>query len=170
MSVQITDCTIRDGGYLLNKNSEPEFIKGIMSGLTKAGIDFVETGFLQTNVTGETLVYANSVDAKKYLPADHGKTQFLGFCDNSRYSIGYSIYLYAKEQYVKDSVKFVKINGVAATDENITNKTYPLTKIVYAVTRKDVPQESNARKLTKWLLTPAGQKVVEAGGYVKLYK
>ena len=90
--------------------------------------------------------------------------------DNSRYSIGYSIYLYAKEQYVKDSVKFVKINGVAATDDNITNKTYPLTKIVYAVTRKDVPEESSTRKLIKWLLTPEGQKVVEAGGYVKLYK
>lgn len=86
MSVRITDCTIRDGGYLLNKNSDPEFIKGIMKGLADAGIDFVETGFLQTNVTGETLVYANSADAGKYLPIDKGRTQFLGFCDNSRYS------------------------------------------------------------------------------------
>lgn len=86
MSVQITDCTIRDGGYLLNKNSNPEFIKGIMKGLADAGIDFVETGFLQTNVTGETLVYANSIDARKFLPVNKGRTQFLGFCDNSRYS------------------------------------------------------------------------------------
>lgn len=46
MSVQITDCTIRDGGYLFNKNSDPDFIKGIMKGLADAGIDFVETGFL----------------------------------------------------------------------------------------------------------------------------
>lgn len=87
MSVQITDCTIRDGGYLFNKNSNPEFIKGIMKGLVDAGIDFVETGFLQTNVTGETLVYANSVDARKYLPDDGKITNFLGFCDNSRYSL-----------------------------------------------------------------------------------
>lgn len=87
MSIRITDCTIRDGGYLLNKNSDPEFVKGIMRGLAEAGIDFVETGFLQTNVTGESLVYANSVDARKYLPENRGKTQFLGFCDNSRYSI-----------------------------------------------------------------------------------
>ena len=87
MSVQITDCTIRDGGYLTNKNSDPEFVKGIMKGLADAGIDFVETGFLQTKVTGETLVYANSVDARKYLPENKGRTQFLGFCDNSRYSI-----------------------------------------------------------------------------------
>ena len=56
MGVRITDCTIRDGGYLLNKNSDPEFVKGVMKGLAEAGIDFVETGFLQTNVTGETLV------------------------------------------------------------------------------------------------------------------
>lgn len=86
MSVQITDCTIRDGGYLLNKNSDPEFVKGIMKGLADAGIDFVETGFLQTNVTGDTLVYANSVDARRFLPENRGRTQFLGFCDNSRYS------------------------------------------------------------------------------------
>lgn len=86
MSIRITDCTIRDGGYLLNKNSDPAFIKGIMKGLADAGIDFVETGFLQTKISGETLVYANSVDARKYLPQDKGRTQFLGFCDNSRYS------------------------------------------------------------------------------------
>ena len=86
MSVRITDCTIRDGGYLLSKNSDPEFVKGVMKGLADAGIDFVETGFLQTNVTGESLVYSNSVDARRFLPEDRGRTQFLGFCDNSRYS------------------------------------------------------------------------------------
>lgn len=87
MSIQITDSTIRDGGYLFNKNSDPEFIRGIMQGLADAGIDFVETGFLQTNVTDETLVYKDSVDVRKYLPEDKKKTQFLGFCDNSRYSL-----------------------------------------------------------------------------------
>lgn len=87
MSIQITDCTIRDGGYLFNKNSNPDFVKGIMKGLTDAGIDFVETGFLQKNVTGETLVYKDSADARKYLPDNRKNTQFLGFCDNSRYSL-----------------------------------------------------------------------------------
>ncbi len=86
MGVRITDCTIRDGGYLLHKNSDPEFVKGVMKGLADAGIDFVETGFLQTSVTGDSIVYANSVDARRFLPANKGRTQFLGFCDNSRYS------------------------------------------------------------------------------------
>lgn len=86
MSIRITDCTIRDGGYLLNKNSDPEFVIGVMTGLSVAGIEFVETGFLQTNVTGETLVYRDSKDARKYLPSEKSATEFLGFCDNSRYS------------------------------------------------------------------------------------
>ena len=59
------------------------------------------------------------------------------------------------------------INGVDATDENITNKSYPLTKIVYAITKKSDPKDSSARKLIKWILTDEGQKVVEAGGYVR---
>lgn len=87
MSVQITDCTIRDGGYLFNKNPSPGLVKGIMKGLADAGIDYVETGFLQTDVTGDTLVYGSSADAGKYIPADRGNTNFLGFCDNSRYSL-----------------------------------------------------------------------------------
>lgn len=86
MSVRITDCTIRDGGYLLNKNPDSDYVRGVMKGLSDAGIDFVETGFLQTNVTGESLVYANSVEARRFLPQNKKHTQFLGFCDNSRYS------------------------------------------------------------------------------------
>lgn len=87
MSVQITDCTIRDGGYLLNKNSDPEFVKGIIQGLVDSGIDFLETGFLQNIVNGETIVYNNSKDVVKYLPYNRKTTNYLGFCDNSRYSL-----------------------------------------------------------------------------------
>ncbi len=87
MSVQIADCTIRDGGYLLNKNSDPEFVKGIIQGMTDAGIDFIETGFLQDNVSGETIVYHNSKDIIKYLPKERKNSNYLGFCDNSRYSL-----------------------------------------------------------------------------------
>lgn len=87
MSVQITDCTIRDGGYLLNKNSDPEFVKGLIQGMVDAGIDFIETGFLQDAVGGESIVYHNSKDIVKYLPENSKKTSYLGFCDNSRYSI-----------------------------------------------------------------------------------
>jgi 4-hydroxy 2-oxovalerate aldolase len=35
MNVQISDCTIRDGGYLTSKNSAPEFIHGVIDGLKR---------------------------------------------------------------------------------------------------------------------------------------
>ena len=87
---------------------------------------------------------------------------------NSRDALGYSIYLYAKEQYVKDSIKFLSINNVYPTDETIADGSYPLSKIVYAIYRKDEPQNSNVRKLVEWLKTEEGQKIVEAGGYTAL--
>ena len=87
---------------------------------------------------------------------------------NAKNSLGYSIYLYAKEQYVRDSIKFLSINGVYPTDETIADGTYPLSKIVYAIYRKDEPANSTVRQLVEWLKTEAGQKVVEAGGYVAL--
>ena len=87
---------------------------------------------------------------------------------NSNSSIGYSIYLYAKEQYVKDNIKFVSINGVYPTDETIADGSYPLSKIVYAIFRKDEPENSNVRKLVNYLLTPEGQEIVEKGGYTKI--
>lgn len=85
--------------------------------------------------------------------------------ENSRAAIGYSIYLYAKEQYVKDSIRFLSIDGVEPTDATIADGSYPLSKIVYAVIRADEPESSPARQLVNWLLTDEGQQAVVAGGY-----
>lgn len=86
MAFQISDCTIRDGGYLTGKNFSPEFVKGVITGLVNAGIDYIETGFLQNQVNGEPIVYNDSTEVRKYLPEFKGETEFVGFCDNSRYS------------------------------------------------------------------------------------
>lgn len=88
--------------------------------------------------------------------------------ENSKASLGYSIYVYAKEQYVKDSIKFLSINGIEPSDETIADGSYPLSKIVYAIHRKDEPENSNVRKLVEWLKTQEGQKAVEAGGYTPI--
>lgn len=90
--------------------------------------------------------------------------------EDSRAAIGYSIYLYAKEQYVRDGVKFLSINGVAPSDETIADGSYPLTKVVYAVFRTGEPEDSAVRQLVAYLQTEEGQKSVVAGGYVGLAK
>ena len=87
MSIYISDCTIRDGGYLLDKNSDSTFIKEVINGLVKSGVDYIETGFLQDEVAGETIVYHNSKDVRMFIPPRRGRSEFVGFCDNSRYSV-----------------------------------------------------------------------------------
>lgn len=87
MNIQINDCTIRDGGYLLAKNSPEDFIRGVFKGLIDGGVDIIENGFLQKKVSGETLVYSNSLDARKYMPDEASASRFTGFCDNSRFSL-----------------------------------------------------------------------------------
>lgn len=87
MNVQINDCTIRDGGYLLAKDPTAEYVRGVFAGLIDSGIDVIEIGFLQDDVSGERLVYGNSVDARRLLPGPNLAGRFTGFCDNSRYSI-----------------------------------------------------------------------------------
>jgi 4-hydroxy 2-oxovalerate aldolase len=87
VNIQINDCTLRDGGYLFDKNLPEEFIKGVAGGLVTAGIDIIEIGFLQDAVNGESLVYGNSIDARKFIPKNSVSSRFTGFCDNSRYSL-----------------------------------------------------------------------------------
>lgn len=129
-----------------NSGSQNLMEKMVMKGITMKD---APTGLMISSMEG----LIDSVAKKNY--------------DGAKSSIGYSIYLYAKEQYVKDNIKFLSIDDVYPSDETIANGTYPLSKIVYAVTRKDVPQDSSVRKLTKWLLTDEGQKIVVAGGYSK---
>lgn len=125
-----------------NSGSQNLMEKMVMQGLTMADVP-------------ETLVIDSMV----------GLIDSVATYENSRAAIGYSIYLYAKEQYVKDSIRFLNVNGIEPTDETIASGEYPLSKIVYAVIRTDEPEGSPARLLAEWLLTDEGQQAVIAGGY-----
>ena len=88
--------------------------------------------------------------------------------ENGEAALGYSVYLYAKDLYVVENIKFLKIDGVAPNDQTIASGEYPLSKIVYAVYRNDEPEDSPVRKLCAWLLTDEGQEAVVAGGYTSI--
>ena len=45
--VNILDCTLRDGAYLIDSQFGNTAIKGIIEGLTESGIDVIECGFLK---------------------------------------------------------------------------------------------------------------------------
>ena len=100
-----------------------------------------------------------------YIDSMSGLIDQIAAFETSRSAIGYSVYLYAKDLYVKDNIKFLGIDGVIPSDATIASGEYPLSKIVYAVYRSDEPADSPVRKLCNWLLTEEGQEAVVAGGY-----
>lgn len=85
---QLLDCTLRDGAYLIDKKFGDDTIKGIIGGLVKANMDFIEIGFLQDDGFGEgKTVFKNSEDAKRFVPKDKNGCKFTVLADFSRYSI-----------------------------------------------------------------------------------
>lgn len=86
--VKLLDCTLRDGAYLLDKTFGNETIRGIINGLVKARVDFIEIGFFQNDGFGEgKTVYRNSADAKRFIPDDKEGCSFTVLADYSRFSV-----------------------------------------------------------------------------------
>lgn len=87
-NTMLLDCTLRDGAYLVDKKFGDEIINGIVSGLVKSKIDFIEIGFFQNDGFGEgKTVFKNSQDAKRYIPVDKNGCEFTVLADYSRYSV-----------------------------------------------------------------------------------
>lgn len=85
---KLLDCTLRDGAYLLDKKFGDETIHGIVDGLVKARVDYIEVGFFQDDGFGDgKTVFKNSADAKRFIPADKHGCEFTVLADYSRYSV-----------------------------------------------------------------------------------
>lgn len=110
------------------------------------------------------------MDAPKTLkPAEmEGLIEVIASYDNSDRAIGYSVYYFANSMYNKETIKFVKVDGVEPNNETIKSDQYPYTSAYYAVMKKTEAIDSNARKLLAWILSDEGQKLAEQSGYVPL--
>ena len=88
--------------------------------------------------------------------------------------MGYSLYYYYQNNYwVLDDVtdrelKLLAIDGVAPTEESIRDGSYPLADHCYVVIRADEGPDSPARRVAQFMLTEAGQAVVESAGFGRL--
>lgn len=79
-------------------------------------------------------------------------------------ALGYSFRFYCTEMMDSD-IKLLSIDGVAPTVENIRNGSYPITTTLYAVSRAG-EENPNVQALLDWVVSPQGQELVEASGYV----
>lgn len=85
---KLLDCTLRDGAYLIDKTFGDTTIKGIVAGLVKAKIDYIEIGFFQNDGFGEgKTVFRNSADARRFIPDDKQGCEFTVLADYSRFSV-----------------------------------------------------------------------------------
>lgn len=51
MDIRLLDCTLRDGGYIIDWMFGEKNIQSILCNLSKSGVDFIECGFLKEAVT-----------------------------------------------------------------------------------------------------------------------
>lgn len=86
--VNILDCTLRDGGYLIDSQFGNTAIKGIIRGLTESGVDVIECGFLkdEPHKSGST-VFNCAAQLRPFIPEERNAASYVCLADYSRYSI-----------------------------------------------------------------------------------
>ena len=88
-SVRLLDCTLRDGGYLVDTQFGDDFIRGFIRNLTDAGLDVIEVGFLKDipHEPGST-IFNNAAQIAPYLPAQRNpEVSYVTLADYGRYDV-----------------------------------------------------------------------------------
>lgn len=89
-NIQILDCTLRDGAYIVNGNFGVPAIKGIINSLQKANIDIVECGWLKNNIhESGSSYYHTPDDVKQYILNPGSYTTYVVMIDWDRYDLSY---------------------------------------------------------------------------------
>lgn len=88
IKTQILDCTLRDGGYINDFRFGKRGIINILEQLTAAGIDIIETGFLEDGEYDEETSIFNRVEQiAAVLPADHKRSMFVAMACYGEYDL-----------------------------------------------------------------------------------
>lgn len=86
---------------------------------------------------------------------------------NRTNAIGYSFRHFSQEMADNGKIKYIAIEGVAPTKENIQNETYPIVDQFYAITTGG-SQNPHIQDFIDWMLSKQGQDIVDRSGYVPL--
>ena len=88
--------------------------------------------------------------------------------DNSTDALGYTMFYYATQMYLKDTVKLLSIDGIQPSAQTISDESFPYLTYYYAVVRKDSPADSDARKVIDWMLGDEAQQLASQTNYVPM--
>jgi len=88
MSTILLDCTLRDGGYINDWAFGQRRILGILGGLTTAGIDIIECGFLQDKPHSvEQALYNNVTEISSIIPKKSERTKFVAMMNSGEFDV-----------------------------------------------------------------------------------
>ena len=82
-NIKLLDCTLRDGGRIIDCNFSNDQIKGVTEGLCNANIDIIELGFLRGNCVynQDSTIFTEIEQLKKFIPEDKKNSLFVAFSD-----------------------------------------------------------------------------------------
>ncbi len=90
--------------------------------------------------------------------------------ENASGALGYSYLYFVTKQHYDESIKLLKIEGVAPTTDNVASRSYPLISDACAVFRSDEPEDSLCRSIAAWCTSDEGQALAYELGYVGVKK
>lgn len=86
--IQLLDCTLRDGAYIVDSKFGTPAIKGIIRKLQNANIDMIECGWLKDKPHDEgTTFYHKPSDLEQYIAEKDDKRTYVAMIDWDRYDL-----------------------------------------------------------------------------------
>ena len=110
---------------------------------------------------GELVLKGAKVSPRAQLQASNGAVDQA--VSKNKYAIGY-----VGLGYLNKSVKALTVNGVQASEKTALSKEYPVSRFLYMVTNGEPKGET--AKFVRFVLSPAGQALVQKEGFVPLPK
>jgi phosphate transport system substrate-binding protein len=108
---------------------------------------------------GELVLKGAKVSPRAQLQASNGA--IVQAVAKNKYAIGY-----IGLGYIDKTIKTLTVNGIAASEKTALSKEYPVSRFLYMYTN-GAPKGETA-KYIKFVLSPAGQKLVKKEGFVPL--
>lgn len=101
-NIEVLDCTLRDGGRILNCNFGVEAIKQIAFGLDSSGIDIIEMGFLRSGINYQegTTFFTEISQVEKMIP-EKATSEYVVFTDFGMF-----------DYYSLPECRFTQIKGI----------------------------------------------------------
>lgn len=84
---------------------------------------------------------------------------------NRTNAIGFSFRHFSQNMVENGKIKYIAINGMTPSKENIQNDSYPIVAPLYAVTTSG-NTNPHVEQFINWMLSEQGQYIVEQTGYV----